>query len=990
MRLTKPIFWAEFSLVVMTASIIYWYLFASSNNGCQMTFMMEPPKFILVPIDDDIKNYPQSKLYSKSESSKYKLFMYSELGFPSPIDISRDLKDSMPVLFIPGNAGSYQQVRSLASTSIKSQLTSLKALKFIFYTIDFRGQLSGLSGELIEDQIQFVQLSLKQITRMHSKNSDGVIIVGHSVGGLIAKALFAVPNFDTKSVPLIINLASPLNKPFLNIDSKMQAIYDRTKDFWSEKPIDFNTISISISGGRPDRLVPMHLTMDTEYDFSLTTGSINGVWLETDHVSITWCKELMHRIASLLSALMDKNQTRLIQNRYSTIAIVEKELLTRNDKAFSLNQISISSQLEILPEPVKMIELNDSISIARTELSNNMILLNFTHTDPQDFIVVIEHIESLKGKEVYGCKGIGKQPESNQLHCVERRNILNLSKSIPSRRYEPKRTAIVVSLQSADYLIFDFKSDKNRAHKLPESIIVQSFGTNDNTQIRLPDISEILLGEIFPSSDSYSLPVMKKSFSYNQYKVTNLNTMNRFMTMFLKLEQCTDDDGDSKLGVALLYKDGYLNRAFHLNPPPVTKRDPRIAIKFSTDLLSITTSSENEVTLELFTNGRCVNKIWFEFDYWDYVFDFVQVHLDKILQVSCLLVTIMLYVRTRAIVCGHEMSWKDLSLELIGSLMFVALLRFHSSDQMASVVRSFRENIHDLPMTILFSLTLLISSCGIIATLKHLFNCTIDLAIIVNRVQVNTRKVMSHTSSGSESNHQNGISDRKNSNHSFTLRRIQSQTLDYDWAIIGFASALGVIFSYVFLDICCIFLLIKFAVLINTAKEAISHREQVQGSDDMDTLPEIQALRYENVHNWSINLGVICTISLISNIPSILLRLNRINNNGYNGYGMISDFPSFSVFVYATASLVMIKLNHQKILTDYLDTIQPVKCTHLGDWRHGFYRMIIKIFTLWHALSISDCFSVSANLLLLFAATSSYQYLTQLSRPQVSIEKNNR
>lgn len=135
--------------VIATTYILTWYILTPSPNRCQMTFMMEPPKFIPIEIDRDTNHdghltYPDVARNGDAQQHtaelKYKLYMYSEFGFPMAGDIRRDLRDSMPVLFVPGNAGSYQQVRSLASTCIRRQLQSLDAFKFIFYTIDFGGQ----------------------------------------------------------------------------------------------------------------------------------------------------------------------------------------------------------------------------------------------------------------------------------------------------------------------------------------------------------------------------------------------------------------------------------------------------------------------------------------------------------------------------------------------------------------------------------------------------------------------------------------------------------------------------------------------------------------------------------------------------------------------------------------------------------------------------------------------------------------------------------
>lgn len=977
MRLTKPKFWAEVSLVILMAAVVFWYIFAPPNNECQMTFMMEPPKFIRVPIDDDLSQSHRQRQDSKpkSDTTKYKLYMYSELGFPSSSDISRDLKDSMPVLFIPGNAGSYQQVRSLASTCIRQQLTSLKAFKFIFYTVDFRGQLSGLSGDLIEEQIRYVDKCLKQITRLHTTSTGGVIVVGHSVGGLIAKALFAVPNFDTKSVPLIINLASPLTRPLLNFDSKTLAIYERTHNFWSKKPSDFKTVSISISGGRPDRLVPMHLTRDTDYDFSLTTSSINGVWLETDHVCITWCKELVHKISSLLSAIMDKTQTMLIQDKRKVLSIVKKELLSRPERPTILNQAETLSNREAFDDTTEIIEVRDSLSIPRTRLSSGSVLLNFTQTLVQSFMIVVEHIEPLRGKELYGCKSVIRQTNSTRLQCVEKVDLTAITKPIPSRRFEPKRTAMKLTTEPSNFLILDFSSDRNRAHKIPEVVIVTPIEA-DKSQLSMPALSSVIFSKFVPSRDS-ELAVIPKSFSYNRYELINYNALNRFLILRIKLEQCPDRNSEPKLILALLYQQNYLNRAFHILP--TDSKDTELVIRFSTAQALIISDSkeENDIVLELFTDGTCANKIRFEVDYLDYAFGFLQVNLSSVLQVACLMITILVYVNTKSIVKKKQLFLQEIALEGVRLLVFVIPLKLQQVD-IPSKLSSLRTQQGATEVCI-FIITLSVLSLGVIALLGHLLNCTIDLAIILNRVQTNFYKIIARTSATPPSNIQNGNSNGL-AKSKYILDR-NGRTLDFDWVLVGMALIIGITFSNIFIDICSIIFLIKFAVHINSLR---THNQE-RGKNLKEMTANEAILQCETIHNWAISMGVLCTISMLSAIPSILLRFNEING-GNSLHEVMTNFSSVTNCVYALASLVMIKLSKQQIILG-LNVSAHEKQTL--EWRNKIYQTLIKVISLWHAININDCFSTSANLLLLFAATSSYQYLSRLDLTAINKEKLN-
>ena len=67
--------------------VIIWYIFEPNQNHCQMTFMMEPPKFI--PIANDKSGQLIINQSNKPGVNKrgYNLFIYNEFGFPDLTNI---------------------------------------------------------------------------------------------------------------------------------------------------------------------------------------------------------------------------------------------------------------------------------------------------------------------------------------------------------------------------------------------------------------------------------------------------------------------------------------------------------------------------------------------------------------------------------------------------------------------------------------------------------------------------------------------------------------------------------------------------------------------------------------------------------------------------------------------------------------------------------------------------------------------------------------
>lgn len=91
-----------------------------------------------------------------------------------------------PVVFIPGNAGSYKQVRSLASIGYQMFMENVSKYQLDYFAVDFNEERGGMFGDVLIDQINFVQVSLNIIRNLYLKSNPSrinisFIIIGHSI-----------------------------------------------------------------------------------------------------------------------------------------------------------------------------------------------------------------------------------------------------------------------------------------------------------------------------------------------------------------------------------------------------------------------------------------------------------------------------------------------------------------------------------------------------------------------------------------------------------------------------------------------------------------------------------------------------------------------------------------------------------------------------------------------------------------------------------------
>ena len=94
-----------------------------------MTYMYELPQYVELPMSEEINaTFP-----------KYKLIVYGE-GEGKKIDkLKKEKLTGIPVLFIPGNAGSVKQVRSLASVALRKAIDDHKyKIHFDYFSVDLK------------------------------------------------------------------------------------------------------------------------------------------------------------------------------------------------------------------------------------------------------------------------------------------------------------------------------------------------------------------------------------------------------------------------------------------------------------------------------------------------------------------------------------------------------------------------------------------------------------------------------------------------------------------------------------------------------------------------------------------------------------------------------------------------------------------------------------------------------------------------------------
>ncbi|KAL7417647.1 PGAP1-like protein-domain-containing protein [Mrakia frigida] len=257
-------------------------------------------------------------------ASKYKLFLYREVGWDGD-----QTPDGIPVLYIPGNAGSMMQARSIASSAARQywrepfvrdeEMHSREIRPLDVFTVDFNEDFSAFHGPTLLSQSLFTTHCVEFILSLYShlpvdSRPTNVILLGHSMGGIVARHSLTFLQ-DPSQIHTLITLSTPHRLPPVTSDHLIDKVYSDIASYWSPSnlldplhPVS-NTVLVSICGGSPDPTLPSDscalswADVPSSHGLGMFTSGMVGTWTGVDHEAMVWCHQVRWRVARLLLEL---------------------------------------------------------------------------------------------------------------------------------------------------------------------------------------------------------------------------------------------------------------------------------------------------------------------------------------------------------------------------------------------------------------------------------------------------------------------------------------------------------------------------------------------------------------------------------------------------------------------------------------------------------------------------------------------------------------
>lgn len=221
-----------------------------------------------------------------------------------------------------------------------------------FFMANFNEDITAFHGQTLLDQAEYLNeavsyiLSLYHDSRKSTMNTDipdpsSVIVFGHSMGGIVARTMLIMPNYQPNTINTIITMSAPHARPPVSFDRQIVKTYDDINSYWrksfaekwaSDNPLWHVTL-VSIAGGGLDNVVPSDyasissLVPDT-HGFTVFTSSTPDVWLGVDHLAILWCNQLIKVTAKAMLDIVDVTRAGQTKQRAERMRIMKKWFLT--------------------------------------------------------------------------------------------------------------------------------------------------------------------------------------------------------------------------------------------------------------------------------------------------------------------------------------------------------------------------------------------------------------------------------------------------------------------------------------------------------------------------------------------------------------------------------------------------------------------------------------------------------------------------------------
>ena len=159
--------------------------------------------------------------------------------------------------------------------------------------VDYNEDLSAFHGPTLDVETAYASSAISYILSLYPPGTS-IIVMGHSMGGVVATSLLPSPNISA-----VITMSTPHQLPPARFDRRIAAIYNNNQAALTTA----NTPILSLCGGATDLMVPSESCILPKaadvgvYRRTVFSSALEGCWTGVGHQVVVWCHQVRLRVA---------------------------------------------------------------------------------------------------------------------------------------------------------------------------------------------------------------------------------------------------------------------------------------------------------------------------------------------------------------------------------------------------------------------------------------------------------------------------------------------------------------------------------------------------------------------------------------------------------------------------------------------------------------------------------------------------------------------
>lgn len=229
--------------------------------------------------------------------------------------------------------------------------------------VDHGSEWTGFHGDSLNGQARFLLESIDVILQLYQQQREikapkCVTVVGHSMGGVVARLAMSLPQFKPGTIKDLITIYAPHASPVVSIDAKHVFAYRYMNNFWNHGPnsaLDDVALYQLMPTARDRQVTRINAALNNTFGTFAALGvDLGKLAICPDHNSVLRCRQALLVISKIIRhvAMHTENPTKRIESTKGLIDDYSRERLRADLNLTAVDEIRGNRTLALWYEKI--------------------------------------------------------------------------------------------------------------------------------------------------------------------------------------------------------------------------------------------------------------------------------------------------------------------------------------------------------------------------------------------------------------------------------------------------------------------------------------------------------------------------------------------------------------------------------------------------------------------------------------------------------------